>query len=1046
MGRRLILSITGLLIALSLSAQTIRITGTVFDGTGQPLAGTGVLIKGTTSGTATDLDGHYIITAPVDAILVFSCLGYTTHFESVDGRSEINAVLSEDSTYLESVVVVGYGTRKKGSITGSVVGVNGDDMLRTKSENPQNMLTGRLPGVRVWQQSAEPGSYSNSFDIRGLGSPLVIIDGVPRTIEDFQRLNANDIDNVSVLKDASAAIYGLRGGNGVLLVTTKSGGEGKNEVRYNGSFTFQFPSTMPELAGAIDAMTLYNEQSMNKSDGTGTIAFTRDYMDLYRNGSRTAEDWNSLVFSGWAPQSQHDISISGGTGKFQYYVSMGYQYQQSFFKSGDLNYNKYNLRSNITAELVQGLKMNLNISGLADERNTPDSDAVTLIRNLWKQGVLFPAYADEGRTMLNYEGLDLEQNTVAMMSSEVSGYKKYRQKQFQSSISLEYDFGTLTDFLKGLSLKGMGSFDFRLDDNEAFRKSYNLYAKNELTGEYLAKAYADHTDRLTRQNYTKQQLMAQILLNYERTFDKHEVGAMLGMEVQRRTGDNYYFYGDLIFSSPYFTALKDNVESTFVGIDSNIGSFYDLAYQSFIGRLNYSYDGRYLLEGQFRYDGSSKFAPGYEWGFFPSISAGWRISQEPWFKDLSFLSFINQFKFRISYGTLGDDSGLNYQWITGYTYPAGAHNPTQGSYNGYAGAYLFDGSVVKGADASSLPNTKISWLTSHSFNVGVDFEAWDGLFGFTFDYFTRTRTGIFARNSSSLPTVVGNSAPVENLNSDMNLGLELELSHRNKIGDFRYAVKGIATITRQKYLTALGQGPYGNSYDRWRNDNLTNRYQGIQFGYESAGRFTGWEDIWTYGQFKENNLLPGDYKYVDWNEDGEINGLDEHPYAFDQTPWMNYSLSFDGSWKNFDFSILFQGSALGSYMYDEPLYSIWGTFGGGALDLYLDRWHPAAEMVNPYDQTLAWVSGDHAFTGHSPLKNSSFNRVSTSYLRLKSIELGYTLQDFGLRNTSLRIFANAYNIFTLTGMKYVDPEHPDSDYGRMYPLNKTVTVGLNLNF
>jgi hypothetical protein len=380
---------------------------------------------------------------------------------------------------------------------------------------------------------------------------------------------------------------------------------------------------MPELAGAIDAMTLYNEQSMNKSDGTGTIAFTRDYMDLYRNGSRTAEDWNSLVFSGWAPQSQHDISISGGTGKIQYYVSMGYQYQQSFFKSGDLNYNKYNLRSNITAELVQGLKINLNISGLADERNTPDSDAVTLIRNLWKQGVLFPAYADEGRTMLNYEGLDLEQNTVAMMSSEVSGYKKYRQKQFQSSISLEYDFGTLTDFLKGLSLKGMGSFDFRLDDNEAFRKSYNLYAKNELTGEYLAKAYADHTDRLTRQNYTKQQMMAQILLNYERTFDKHEVGAMLGMEVQRRTGDNYYFYGDLIFSSPYFTALKDNVESTFVGIDSNIGSFYDLAYQSFIGRLNYSYDERYLLEGQFRYDGSSKFAPGYEWGFFPSISAGW---------------------------------------------------------------------------------------------------------------------------------------------------------------------------------------------------------------------------------------------------------------------------------------------------------------------------------------------------------------------------------------------------------------------------------------
>jgi TonB-linked SusC/RagA family outer membrane protein len=1041
MERRLILLLAGLLACLGLSAQTVRVSGVVTDQAGEPLASAGVLIKGTSTGTATDIDGRYSLTVKAGTVLEFTSLGFMSHTEKVDGRTEINVALTEDNTFLESVVVVGYGTRKRGSITGSVAGVDGEDMLRTKSENPQNMLTGRVAGVRVWQKSAEPGSFNNNFDIRGLGSPLVIIDGVPRTVEDFQRLNANDIDNVSVLKDASAAIYGLRGGNGVLLVTTKTGKEGKTEIHYDGSFTFQFPSTMPKLADAIDAMTLYNEQSMNKADGTGTIAFTEEYMDLYRRGLRAAEDWNSLVFADWAPQTQHDVSISGGTEKINYYVSFGYQYQQSFFRSGNLDYGKFNLRSNINAEIARGLKLNLNISGLSDQRNTPDSDAVTLIRNLWKQGVLFPAYVDEARTMLNYEGLDLEQNTVAMMSSEVSGYKKYRQKQFQSSASLDYDFGTITDVLKGLSAKALASFDFRYDDNEAFRKSYNLYAKDELTGEYISKEYADHTDRLTRQNLARQQLLAQGLLNYERTFGKHAVGAMLGMEVQRRKGDNYYLYGDLIFSSPYFTALTDNVESTFVGIDPDINSFYDLAYQSFIGRLNYGFDDRYLIEGQFRYDGSSKFAPGHEWGFFPSFSAGWRVSQEPWFKDISALSFINQLKFRVSYGTLGDDSALNYQWITGYTYPSGAHNPTQGSYNGYAGAYLFDGSVVRGADASSLPNTDISWQTSHSFNVGVDFEAWNGLLGITFDYFTRKRTGIFARNSSSLPTVVGNSAPVENLNSDMNLGMELEISHRNRIGDFQYGIKGMMTVTRQKYLTALGQGPYGNSYDRWRNDNLTNRYQGVQFGYEGIGRFENWEDIWSYAQYKESSTLPGDYKYLDWNEDGEINGLDEHPYAFDQTPWMNYSLAFDGSWKNLDFSILFQGSALGSYMYDEPLYAIWGTFGGGALDLYLDRWHPVDAGADPYDQTLGWVSGEHALTGHSPIKNSSFNRVSTSYLRLKSVELGYTIPKIGLR-----LFANAYNIFTLTGLKYVDPEHPDSDYGRLYPLNKTVTIGLDFNF
>lgn len=1033
--------------AFGLNAQTISVSGKVLDSNGQAVVGASVIQTGSKNGVPTDLDGRYSIDVPSDASLEFSCLGYATVIEKVSGKTVLDVVLKEDNTFLESVVVVGYGTQRKGSLTGSVSGVSGDNMLRTKNENPQNMLTGRVAGVRVWQKSAEPGSYSNSFDIRGLGSPLVIIDGVPRSVEDFQRLNASDIDNVSVLKDASAAIYGLRGGNGVVLVTTKTGGEGKSKVHYNGSFTFQFPSNMPQLAGAVDAMTLYNEQAMNRADGNGTVAFTDEYIQQYIDGKRKATDWNSLVFKSWAPQHQHDVSISGGKEQIQYYTSLGYLYQDSFFKSGDLNYNKINLRSNITAQIARGLDLNLNIAGISDNRNVPDSDAVTLIRNLWKQGVLFPAYVDDAQTMFNYEGLDLQQNTVAMMTSDVSGYQRDNKKSFQGSAYLEYDFGTIANILQGLKVKGLAGYDYQYDEYEAFRKSYTLYTVDELTGEYAGKLFPNHTDRLSRRNMTHQQVLTQLVFNYNRKFSgRHDVGATLGWETQRRKGDNFYIYGDLSFSSPYFTALTNNMENTYLGIDPGLGAFYNIAYESFIGRLNYGFDDRYLLEAQFRYDGSSKFAPGYEWGFFPSFSAGWRISQEPWFKDSSALNFINQFKIRASYGTLGDDSALNYQWITGYTYPSWRENAAGGSSTGYAGGYLFNGTFVYGADASSLPNEKITWQTSHSFNVGVDFEAWNGLLGITVDYFERTRTGIFASNDSSLPTVVGNSAPVENLNSDMNMGLELELSHRNKLGDFSYSLKGILTITRCKYLKALNQGPYGNSYDKWRHDNLSYRYQGVQFGYEGAGRFTGWDDIWAYDKYKENNVLPGDYKYLDWNEDGEINGWDEHPYAFDQTPWMNYSLSFDCSWKNFDFSMLFQGSALGSYMYDEPLYSMWGSFGGGALDLYLDRWHPVEAGVDPYDQNLEWVSGYHALTGHSPYKNSSFNRVSTSYLRLKSLEIGYSLPAGRKTDFGLRVFANAYNIFTLTGLKYVDPEHPDSDYGRMYPLNKTVTVGLDFTF
>ena len=1048
MKKIVLLAITFFFVALTLlDAQNITVKGSVVDESAAPVFGVNVIVKGSKTGVATDMDGKYEIQTSPDAVLEFSFLGFVTKYEKVMGRQMINVVLSADNTWLESVVVVGYGTQKRGSLIGAVSGVDGENMIRTRNENPQNMLTGRVSGVRVWQKSAEPGTYNNSMDIRGLGEPLIVIDGVPRSTEDFQRLNPNDIENVSVLKDASAAIYGVRGGNGVVLVTTKKGTEGKTAVQYNGSFTFQMPATMPKLADATGAMTLYNEMALNKSDGSGSITFTKEFMKQYEDGTRKAADWNSLVFSNMSPQTQHDVSISGGNEKWQYYVSMGYLYQEGFFRSRDLNYSKYNFRSNINAELIRGLKFNLNISGIADNRSTPDSDAVTLIRNLWKQGVLFPAYADSEHRLLNYEGLDLMQNTVAMMTRSVSGYKDYRQKQFQSSVSLQYDFGTLTDVLKGLSLKGMASYDFRYDDNEFFRKSYNLYAKDELSEEYIAKEFSDHSDRLTRENYTKWQSLGQIILNYNRKFaDKHEVGATFGYEAQKRKGDNYYLIGDLAFSSPYLTALKDKTQSTFVDINSNISAFYDLAYQALIGRVNYSYDNRYLFEAQFRYDGSSKFAPGHRWGFFPSASLGWRISEEPFFKNCSALSFINQFKIRASYGSLGDDSGLNYEWLSGYVYPATGSDGEKGYYSGYAPAYLIGGEMIYGVSTSPLPNTNITWLKSKTFNIGVDFEAWNGMLGLSIDYFERRRDGVFGQNTSSLPTVVGSSAPVENLNSDRNLGLELELSHRHKVGEFSYGLTGIVTITRRQNLKAFGQGPYGNSYDRWRNDNLTNRYQGIQFGYESAGRYESWKDIWNYDIYKENDTLPGDYKYLDWNGDGEINGLDAHPYAYDQTPWMNYSLSFNCGWRGLDFSLLLQGSALGSYMYDEPLYSIWGSNGGGALEQFLDRWHPVGDYSDPFDQTLNWTAGHYAFTGHSPEKNSSFNRVSTSYLRLKSIELGYTIPRLKNSSFGLRLFVNAYNLLTFTGIKYVDPEHPDSDYGRMYPLNKTVSLGMNLSF
>lgn len=1026
----------------ALAQNDITVKGVVLDNASIPVIGVNVMVKGTTTGVATDLDGNYSITVPQNAILEFSCIGFETVRENVNGRSLINVVIREDENFLDGVVVVGYGTQKRGSVIGAVSGVGTDDIMTTKSENPQNMLTGKIPGLRVWQKSAEPGTYNASFDIRGLGSPLVIIDGVPRSVEEFQRLNASDIDNVSVLKDASAAIYGVRAGNGVLLVTTKSGSEGKTKVNYSGSFTFQTPSKMPELTDVYDAMTLWNEKNLNKVTG-GSIIYDEQVYEDYKSGKRLTSDWNSLIMAKMSPQTQHDLSVSGGTEKIQYYLSFGYLYQEGFFKSRDLWYDKYNLRSNVTAEILKGLKFNLNISGLLDNRHTPYSSSVDIIRNYWSQGVVNPAFADKEQTLLNYAGLDLNKNTVAMMTSEISGYHMSKQKYFQSSASLDYDFGTLTNVLSGLHAKVLLGYDFKYNQNESFRKEYYLYAWDEVNQTYKSQIYNGSTpNNLTRSAYNQQQNLYQFILNYDRIFaDKHKIGALIGYEMQKHEADNFYGSGDLSFSTPYFTSLSGLNQT--VGIDK--GAFHEVMYQALIGRLNYSYADRYLVEAQFRYDGSSKFAPGHQWGFFPSVSAGWRISEEPFFKE-SPLSFINQLKVRASYGVLGDDNSMNYEWISGYTYRGGEVDE-DGWYQRYAPGYMFNGAFVYSADPSSLPNINITWLRSTTFNIGADFEAWRGKLGASFDYFKRIRTGIFARNSVGLPTVVGASAPYENLDSDSHLGLEFEIYHKNKVGDFSYELRGMMSITRQKYLIGSSNGAYGNSYEKWRNDNLNNRYQGVQFGYESAGRYESWEDIWSYDIYKENSTLPGDYKYLDWNGDGEINGYDAHPIAYDQTPWMNYSLSFNLAWKGLDFSMLWQGSALGSMKYSEPLYNIWGSQGGGTLVQYLDRWHPRENGADIYDPTTEWVPGYYGFTGHYPDENSSFNRVSTAYLRLKSVELGYTIPKFKKsQKFGLRVYVNAYNPFTITGVKFVDPEHPDSDMGRMYPLNKTYTVGLSLSF
>ncbi|MDQ3278470.1 MAG: SusC/RagA family TonB-linked outer membrane protein, partial [Bacteroidota bacterium] len=864
-------------------------------------------------------------------------------------------------------------------------------------------------------------------------SPLIVIDGIPRTMDAFQRLDPNDIDNVSILKDASAAIYGVRAANGVVLVTTKRGTRNKIELNYSGSYTWQIPSGLPSTIDAIEYMTLRNERNMHNVNG-GAPVFNDQQFEEYRNGTKQSTNWYPLVFSKYAPQTMHNLSATGGNEKTTYYVGLGYQYQEGFFKSSDLAYNKYNVRSNISTKVSDRLTFDMNLNLIMDEQERPYQDSWWIIRSFWRQGPQIPAYANNDPTK-PYHGLIEGDNPISFMDKDLIGYKRFNNKWIQSSASLRYDIPGV----KGLFVKGLFSYDYYVSNVNLFQKEYVQYRYDAASNTY-PEFTRQSPNRIRRESFNRTQSLTQASVNYDGTFGRHRIGGLLLGEAQKRTGDNFIAQRDLVLPLPYlFAGIAQNQQAT---MNAGADALYDLANLALAGRLNYAFNDKYLAEVLFRYDGSSKFAKGSQWGFFPAASVGWRISNEKFFKNAGALSFVNQLKLRASYGKTGDDNASTYQFISGYNYP------TRSDARNFTGGYVFDGNFSASADNKGIPNPNITWFTSKTFDVGVDIEVWNGLLGFTADYFSRHREGLLATRSGGIPTVVGAGLPQENLNSDRTYGFDMELSHRNRLGDFSYNVKGIFSLTRVQRLY-VERGAIGSSWSNWRN-NQNNRLQGIHQGLQGQGQFQSWDEIWNSPVYIGRGTLPGDFKYEDWNGDGEINGNDVHPINFNQNPWMNFSTIFNANFKGFDMNFLLQGSAMGSLIYGEQLREpLWGNGESGAMEQFMDRWHPANPKADPYDPATQWIPGSFAYTGTLPDANSSFNVEDSKYLRLKSVELGYTLPSRIIKKVGLsdfRVYANAYNLFTFTKVKYVDPEHPNDTFGYLYPLNKSVSVGVNVKF
>ncbi|MBN8858529.1 MAG: TonB-dependent receptor [Sphingobacteriales bacterium] len=1019
----------------------VDITGRVTNTKNEPLEGVSVTVKGMQTGTTTNADGRFQLSVPSanKVELIFSFVGYITQTIRTGSQQVFNIVMEEAVSDLSDVVVVGYGKEKKVNLTGAVSSISSKELTTTTNSNITNMLTGKLPGFRAIQRTAEPGDYNTSFDIRGLGSPLIIVDGVPR--DDFNRLDPNEIESISILKDASAAVYGVRAANGVLLVTTKRGKTGTTELSYSGTFggtSIDKPTPMNAYQFAL----LTDEANINQGSTLPPV-YSQETLEKYKDGTLPTTDWQSLVMRKLAPQTQQTLIATGGNEKVKYFTSLGYYKEDGVWKTGDLNYKRFNLRSNITANITKSLQAEILLSGMWDQKMEPGQETWLILKSLWTTRPNIPAYANNNPDYLNQVEGDVS-NPLAATNASISGYKKKAIKSFKGNFGLTYE----VPFIEGLTAKLMYGYDLKYLFQKTWQKQYLLYNYNSADDIYepvtmnspgnLSELY----DEISLSN-------VQVSLNYSRTFGGKHNFKLLGLFEQSQYNlEN--LSGSRMFSLSVLDQLyAGNSAGQQIGSSPSSPTFTvngtpvnKIANQGYVGRLNYDYRGKYLVEGSFRYDGSSKFAPGHRWGFFPAISAGWRISEEPFIKDN--IPQITNLKLRVSQGKLGDDAASTFQFLSGYIYPA----PNDRNGNGDLLYYVFDNIPMTLLSPPGIANPNITWFTSSTSNIGMDGSLWMGKLGFSVDFFQRKRKGLLANRLLSLPGTVGAYLPQENLNSDLTRGIEVSLSHSNNIGKLRYNISGNISFTRTKNIY-LEQADYSSQYDNWRN-NQANRWNDVFWGFGVLGQFTSQEQIDKaplQDQVGNTTLSPGDLIYEDYNKDGRIDDNDIHPLARNnQIPGVNFGTTISLSWKAFDLNMLFQGISQYWVEYTEswtnPL-----PFGRNGLDIFMDRWH----KEDIFDKTSAWVPGKYPSTLSKAYNGrpSLFWRYNASYVRLKSLEVGYSLPGQMLRKAGIkrvRVYVNAFNPLTWSKLKFVDPEHSPGEDGKEYPIVKNYNIGVNVTF
>src|SRR5690554_1078763 len=992
-------------------AQT-QISGVVKEENGDFLPGVNILEKGTLNGAISDIDGSYSITVGESAVLIFSFIGYGSKEIVVGNQSEINVELSPDMTSLSEVIVVGYGEQRKETLTGSVANVSGDDLVKSPAANVTSSLAGRLPGLTVNQRSGEPGRDDPNILIRGSGtfgnnSPLIIIDGVPRG--QIGRLNPEDIESISVLKDASAAIYGARAANGVILVTTKAGQKGKPVFNFTINQSFLQPTKILDMLDASEFAQVYNEGAWYRAgrpETNWTPPFSQEAIQRYADGSDPVRypntDWVKEAVKPYSTQQRINLSARGGSDDVNYFLSFGTVSQNGNLVNDPTEYRQYNMRVNVNVNLTDNLTVGANLSALLNNQNfgsvATDEESWVNFKNIYQANPTLIAQYPNGL----YGPGRLGENPLLM---DQRGYFNRESSPMFSSFTASYQ----VPFLEGLKIDASYNYDINNQVQRRWRTPYFFHEFNTVTEEYERRQGTGvSAPELSQTNTKWTTKLYNIRLNYSRTIDKHYFAALLGTEQQ----ENYENWVHA-FRRNFVSSAIDQIDAGSSDTnDMNTGGSTRISgYNNYFGRLNYDYDGKYLLEFLFRYDGSQKFPKESRYGFFPGVSAGWRLSEEPFMADLD---FVNQLKIRGSYGKIGNDFVAAYQHLQAFT---------------FGNNYYFGGNVSPGVNPGVLPNRNITWETSEKVDIGLEGVLWQGGLGFEFVVFNEQRSDILARRNVSVSNVYGYPGlPDENIGRVRNRGFELILNRKRSLGEFNYNIAGNVAFARSE-IQFMDEVP-NDIADK----NLTGRPVGAGLYYQADGIFNTQEELDSYPHI--SNAQVGDVRIVDRNNDGQINEDDQFRFNYTATPEYVFGLNFDLAYKNFDLNLFFQGQT-NVYNYDER-YPDLGTaaFDNATVERATDRWtvdnpngtKPRADGVEPGANTM-WL-------------------FDATFVRLKNVEFGYSLPDHLISRigfSDARFYVSGSNVLTWSKeIKWADPEA--SGGFLYYPQLRTMNVGLNVKF